>query len=233
MKSIISSKHSNRKLYNWRSYFDGDRCLLSATALYKGRLYDLGSGESPYKNFFLQYADEYIAVDWTNSYHNIQVDIVADLNNQLPIESLIADTVVSLMVLEHLSEPQVMLNEAYRILKPGGALVIQVPWQWRIHEAPHDYYRYTPYGLDYLLKKAGFESIKIRAQSGFFTMMVTKFNYFTLRIVKGPILIKFILKLCLSPIWLIGQFVAPFFDRFDKNWAVETGAYFVTAIKES
>ena len=231
MKDNISLNHSNRQLYNWRSYVDGDKCLLSVVSLYKGRLYDLGSGESPYKNFFLQYADEYIAVDWASSYHNVKVDIEADLNKSLPVETEVADTVVSLMVLEHLCEPQIMLNEAYRILKPGGAIVLQVPWQWRIHEAPYDYFRYTPYGLEYMLKKAGYKSIEVRAQSGFFTMWVTKFNYFSLRLIRGPRLAKFTVKLALAPIWFIGQIISPWLDKLDKNWAAEAGAYFVTAFK--
>jgi len=106
----------------------------------------------------------YIGVDWAGSSHEALADIVADLNKPLPIESCVADIVVSLSVLEHLCEPQTMLNEAYRILKKGGVMIIHVPWQWWVHEAPHDYYRYTPYGLTYMLKKAGFDKINILSE---------------------------------------------------------------------
>ena len=85
--------------------------------IYKGILYDLGAGESPYKNFFLLHADKYVAVDWSGSLHENKAIIVANLNVSLPIESEVADTIVSLSVLEHLYEPQFMLNESFRIFE--------------------------------------------------------------------------------------------------------------------
>lgn len=116
----ISQNHSNRRAHNWLIYDVSDFFLSKAIPQYNGTLYDLGAGESPYKNFFLQHAKQYIAVDWAGSLHNTKADIAADLNMPLPISSEVADTVVSLSVMEHLCEPQTMLNEAFRILKAGG-----------------------------------------------------------------------------------------------------------------
>lgn len=227
----ISSSHSNRGMHNWLAYKCGDEYLMKDTHLYKGVLYDLGAGESPYKNFFLQFAESYISVDWSNSYHGVNVDLVADLNGLLPIESSLADTVVSFSVLEHLCEPQVMLCEAFRILRPGGNLILQVPWQWRIHEEPYDFFRYTPYGLRYLLEKAGFISVEIAPMSGFFTMLILKLNYFSLRLIRGPKILRVFSKYLLAPFWYFGQIVAPWLDSFDRNWSSETAGYFVTAQK--
>ena len=84
---MISQNHSNRRAYNWLAYQANDHFLEKLSHLYKGSLYDLGSGESPYKEFFLQYAQQYIAVDWAGSYHDTKTDIVADLNKPLPIEA--------------------------------------------------------------------------------------------------------------------------------------------------
>lgn len=226
-----SQYHSNCQPHNWLAYKLFDTFLVRYTPYYNGALYDLGAGESPYIAFFQQYADEYIAVDWSGSYHNTKSDISADLNKPLPIESEVADTVVSLSVLEHLCEPQMMLNEAFRILKSGGMIVLQVPWQWWVHEAPYDYFRYTPYGLHYLFEKAGFVYIQIEPQGGFFTMWILKFNYFTLRLIRGPYLMRFLLRLMLIPVWYIGQILAPWLDKLDRNWTAETSGYFVTARK--
>lgn len=124
---MISKNHSNRNFHNWLIYNINDKFLMKMSHMYTGELYDFGCGESPYKKFFLQFASNYLGVDWSDSLHITKPDIVADLNKHLPIESCIADTIVSFSVLEHLSEPQIMLNEAYRILKPGGHIVIQVP----------------------------------------------------------------------------------------------------------
>lgn len=229
----ISQDHTNRKLFNWLIYDIGDKFLQKHTEKYRGVIYDLGCGESPYRDFFLNYCSQYIGVDWSESCHENSANVIADLNKKLPIDSDVADTVLSISVLEHLAEPQSLLNEAYRILKPGGNLILQVPWQWWIHEAPHDYFRYTPYGLKYMLDKAGFEDINIEAQAGFFSMMTLKLNYFTRRLIRGPTLIRFMLCLLLVPIWMLGQLIAPLLDKCDKAWIKESTGYFVTAKKNS
>lgn len=227
----ISRHHSNRRAHNWLIYNIGDQHLLKYCQHFKGTLYDLGAGESPYKDFFLQYADQYIAVDWAGSYHDTKADIAADLNLPLPIGSEVADSVVSLSVMEHLCEPQTMLNEAFRILKPGGGIVLQVPWQWWIHEAPYDFFRYTPYGLKYLFEKAGFVDVVVAPQSGFFTVWILKINYFSQRLIRGPRLIRWAIKALLLPFWYLGQIAAPLLDKLDRNWALETSGYYVTAKK--
>jgi len=199
--------------------------------LYKGVLYDLGAGDSPYRDFFLRYAKKYVAVDWSASYHDTTADIVTNLNEPLPVESEIADTIVSLSVLEHLCEPQLMLNEAFRILKGDSAIVLQVPWQWWIHEAPYDFFRYTPYGLEFLFERAGFVDIKVEAQAGFFTTIILKWNYFSCRFIKGPRLVRVLLRAVFSVFWYVGQKLAPLLDKLDRNWALESPGYFVTARK--
>lgn len=85
------------------------------------------AAESVHIRNFLNYADEYIVVDWSDSQHKIQADIIADLNKVLLIDSEIADTIVSFSVLEHLCEPQTMLNGAFRILKQKGILFSRYP----------------------------------------------------------------------------------------------------------
>ena len=226
-----SQFHPNRKSHNWLAYDIGDRFLKRYTKFYRGTLYDFGCGEKPYANFFLQYVEKYIGVDWSNTIHNLNSDLIADLNKPLPIKSEIADTIICLSVLEHLSEPQVMLNEAFRILKPRGIMLLQVPWQWWLHEAPYDFYRYTPYGLKYMLEKAGFIDLKIEPESGFFTTLVLKCNYFSMNFIRGPRLIKWIVQGVLMPFWFFGQVIAPRLDKFDKNWALETTGYNVIAKK--
>lgn len=228
---MISQIHRNRLPHNWLAYDTSDRFLEKYTPLYKGVLYDLGAGESPYRDFFLRHADKYVAVDWSNSYHGVMADVVANLNEVLPIEPEAADTVVSLSVLEHLNKPQTMLNEAFRILKDGGGIVLQVPWQWQIHEAPYDYYRYTPYGLEYLFKNAGFVDIQVEPQAGFFTMMTLKMNYFSLRFIRGPLPLRKVIGALLGVCWYVGQKIAPALDRLDGNSALEASGYFVTARK--
>lgn len=163
----ISKNHSNRNPHNWLFYDIGDEWLERLKGNIKGNLYDLGCGEMPFKHWALQYANQYTGVDWGSSLHELKADILANLNEPLPIDNEVADTVLSLSVMEHLCEPQLFLNEAYRILKPGGAIILQVPFMWWVHEAPHDYYRYTRYGLRYMFEKSGFIDVQVFPQTGF------------------------------------------------------------------
>ncbi|MFN3306952.1 MAG: class I SAM-dependent methyltransferase [Candidatus Kapaibacteriota bacterium] len=227
-----SQYHNNRKPYNWLIYDIGDKFLEKYSKFYKGRLVDLGCGEAPYKEFFLQYVKEYIGVDWTNSQHKISADVISNLNEKILLPNEFADTIIALFVLEHLSEPEIFLRESFRILKRGGFMFIGVPFQWWIHEQPYDFFRYTPYGLYYLMKKVGFHVLSIEPYSGFFTTLILKFNYFTLRFIRGPKIIQSFIKKLLYPVWYIGQKLAPVLDRLDKDWYLEAAGFYVLAMKK-
>jgi SAM-dependent methyltransferase len=78
------------------------------------------------------------------------VDILLDVQKiDLPDES--AGTVICCEVFEHITDPRAAIQEIYRILKPGGIAIISSPMHYHIHEEPHDYWRFTPYGMKFLL----------------------------------------------------------------------------------
>ena len=225
-----SEAHNNRLYYNWALYDNSDSFLEKYSIVIKGTLYDLGCGERPYESFFLNYCSKYIGVDWSDTMHNLKADIIADLNQPLPIGCGDADTIVSISVMEHLKEPQNFLNECHRILKPEGYLILQVPFMWHVHEAPHDYFRYTRFGLKYMLEKAGFAEINIEEQTGFWLNWFIKLNYQLIRIryrsawmrLLKPLIKYFIHKNQKIGVWL------------DKKWYPaedETQGYYVTAMK--
>jgi SAM-dependent methyltransferase len=223
--------HPNRSAHNWLAYDSVDKFFLAHVDLYRGELIDLGAGSAPYKEFFLKYADNYIALDWPGSHHDIKANVFADLGSGFPLQNDIADAVVAISVLEHIPEPQNFLSEAFRILKPNGSLILQVPWQWWIHEAPHDYYRYTPHGLSYLLARAGFVDVKVEPQGGFFSMIILKMNYFSLRVLRYTGRARRFVRPLFVAFWYIGQKLAPILDRLDNDWKLEASGYFVTATK--
>ncbi|MGB3070987.1 MAG: methyltransferase domain-containing protein [Ottowia sp.] len=195
-----------------------------------GRVLDLGCGTRPFETDILEYADEYIGVDWSNTLHNLKADIISDLNKPLPIPSVSFDHIVSLEVLEHLHDPQMMLSEAFRILKSGGSITVSAPFMWWVHEAPWDYYRYTQFGHKYLFSKAGFVGIEVQPTTGFWSMWLLKLNYQTSRLIRGPWLVRLVLRAVLIPFWWINQCMAPLLDRLwpEEN---ETAGYVVTAFK--
>ncbi len=210
---------------NWLIVKINNRLVRDHSHLIRGLVVDLGCGSSPYREDILKTADAYIGVDWQNSQHaQNNVDVFADLTKQLPLAESYADTVVSFQVMEHLPEPQFFLSECFRILKSRGLLFLTVPFMWHVHEEPHDYFRYTRYGLEYLLGRSGFVDITIEENTGFWQMWVLKFNYHSRRCGWGP------LKYLWLPIWLAGQVIAPVLDRLDGH-PQETASYTVTARK--
>lgn len=120
------------------------------------RIYDFGCGEKPYQVFVGNH--EYIGIDIDTE--NKMADIYSDIKN-VPIEDGVADIVVSFYALEHVDDPQKVLNEKFRILKKNGRLFMLVPLYWEEHEQPYDFFRFTRYGIEAMMKKAGFKNIKV------------------------------------------------------------------------
>jgi SAM-dependent methyltransferase len=194
--------------FNWRALENNNRWVRRLLPLMQGRVLDLGCGTAPYREDILLVADEYVGVDWPGTMHDTRrVDVFADLSLPLPFPAECADTVTVFKVLEHLREPALFLGECFRVLRPGGRLIILVPFLHQVHEAPHDYYRYTRFGLEYLLTRSGFTEVSVHEKTGFWEMWVLKWNYHTRCYARG------ILTLCFIPVWWLGQVVAPWLDR--------------------
>lgn len=121
---------------------------------------DVGAGEAPYRELYAGY--DYRTSDWAGTSHapTTPVDYVAPAHD-LPLAEASVDAIVCTQVLEHLAEPLDVLREFQRVLVPGGLVVITVPLTWYLHEMPHDYYRYTPFGLRHVLEKCDFVDIDI------------------------------------------------------------------------
>src|SRR5204862_8137890 len=78
----------------------------------------------------------------------------------LPFRAASMDTVLGLSMLTYFPEPREMLAEAHRVLKPGGTLLLEFTQMVPLHDEPHDYFRFTRYGAELLLRRAGFEPIE-------------------------------------------------------------------------
>lgn len=122
----------------------------------RGVLADIGCGEAPYFGIYRDKVTNAIGVDWPASCHGSpHVDVFCDLNNGIDLPAASVDTVLCTDVLEHIYEPRRLWTEFVRILRPGGVALVGVPFLYMIHEAPHDYHRYTDFALRRYAEDAG------------------------------------------------------------------------------
>lgn len=139
---------------------------------------DLGSGFSPYKKHFK--AARYLCLDFLipqNIGSRNGPDMIGDLLN-LPLASASADAVLCTQVLEHVYDPRRAMAEISRVLKPGGRLILSVPFFYPMHDEPNDYFRFSKHGLFSLLVNSGFTKIDVRPQGGFISMSGEFLNLF-------------------------------------------------------
>jgi len=145
----------------------GDFYLKTIREHAKGRLLDLGCGKAPLYQAYSDYASENICVDWSSSIHkNEYIDVACDLAKGIPFKNGEFDTIILSDVLEHIPNPEMLLEEIYRVLSDGGKLLLNVPFFYWIHESPHDFYRYTEYALRRLVGNCGLKIIYLAPYGG-------------------------------------------------------------------
>jgi SAM-dependent methyltransferase len=138
------------------------------------RVLDAGAGEGQYAHYFA--GQRYCGVDLAvgdAAWNYSRLDAVADLT-ALPFRSGAFAAALHIVTIEHLREPGAALAEIARSLEKDGLLLVAAPHEWEVHQAPHDYFRYTRYGLQYLLEKAGFEILEMRPAGGYFRLLARR-----------------------------------------------------------
>lgn len=134
----------------------------------RGRLLDCGCGDVPYFGFYRERVTETMCIDWGASAHGrAHVDQEVDLNEPLPFDAARFETVLLADVLEHIARPARLISEIARVLSPEGKVIVLVPFLYRVHEAPYDYYRYTEFALEQLCREAGLEVVELAPYGGY------------------------------------------------------------------
>lgn len=121
------------------------------------RMLDLGCGSQPYRHLFD--VTEYIGLDVEVSGHDhktSRIDRFYD-GRTIPFADGHFDAVLATEVFEHVLHLDDLIGEINRVTRPGGALLITLPFFWPEHEEPYDYARYTSYGIVDLLTRNGFD----------------------------------------------------------------------------
>lgn len=117
---------------------------------------DYGCGEAPYRRLFEGLGARYLGFDLAG---NAAADGVIAATGHLEREPESVDAVLSSQVLEHVPDPDLYLSESYRVLRPGGVLLLSTHGVWRYHPDPVDYWRWTGAGLRRTLRRPGFEVV--------------------------------------------------------------------------
>ena len=129
------------------------------------RILDAGAGQCQYKEYFTHC--KYTSIDTgvgDPSWDYSHLDVIAPLE-KMPFESYSFDYVLCTEVLEHVQKPDQCLKEMCRVLAKGGTLFLTVPFCHHEHQEPHDFFRYTSYGLKHLSIEAGFDRNLLQVHS--------------------------------------------------------------------
>jgi SAM-dependent methyltransferase len=156
-----------------------------------GRLLDVGCGDRQFERIFRPHVDEYVGIEHEATFRstaaNLGVkgpDYLYD-GDRLPFQDASFDTLVSIQVLEHTPNPRRLVAEMARVLKKGGVLILAAPFSFRLHEEPHDYFRYSPHGLKELCNDAGLVVENVEQVGSLWSLMGHKLNsYLALRVAR-------------------------------------------------
>jgi SAM-dependent methyltransferase len=187
------------------------------------RMLDAGAGEGKVAAAFTR--QRYVGLDLgigDADWNYTGLDALGDLQ-RLPFPDNCFDACINIVTLEHVREPADVVKELSRTLKPGGRILLVVPHEWEEHQQPHDYYRYTRFGIEYLLKKAGFTDLVIEPVGGFFRLL-------SRRLLNG---LQFFPGFWLVPATLLlapPALILPLFDDLDQRRNFTLG-YICTARK--
>ncbi len=122
----------------------------------RGEVLDVGCGSRPYEKLIPAARYVGMEVDTPRTRASFAADIYYD-GRTFPLADESFDGVLCSQVLEHVFTPAEFLAEIHRVLRPGGCLLLAVPFVWDEHEQPHDFARYSSFGLRSILENAGFE----------------------------------------------------------------------------
>jgi len=143
----------------------------------QGVLADMGCGTVPYYGIYRNKVSESVCIDWPHCVHEqIHVDVFCDLNENLPFNDNSFDTVLLSDVIEHIFRPASLFSEISRTLRPRGKLLLFAPFFYWLHEAPHDYHRYTEYALCKYAEEAGLQVIELLPYGGYFDVLLDLLN---------------------------------------------------------
>ncbi len=133
-----------------------------------GDLLDCGAGECRRYAALFTHVASYRTLDPNPAW---KPDILGSAE-AIPLPNASVDSVLSTQMLEHVPHPWNVIREFHRVLRLGGHCLLTAPQENELHEIPHDYFRYTSFGLKSLFEDAGFEILAMDQRGGYHAMMM-------------------------------------------------------------
>lgn len=141
----------------------GGRRIPAGIKAASGTLLDVGAGDRWIAQH-LRAGVDYIALDYPatgRDLYGARPDVFADAR-MLPFADAVFDGAICLEVLEHVSDPALVVAEIARVIRPGGTVWLSMPFLYPLHDAPYDFQRYTEFGLRRDIERAGMRVIALR-----------------------------------------------------------------------
>lgn len=179
--------------------------LCAQLAEFSGILLDIGCGNMPYKSLILappSRTSVYIGMDIPSAIYR-RPDVYWD-GQTMPLESDSLDCAMATEVIEHCPDPEVIMRETFRVLRPRAVFFFTVPFLWPLHDVPYDECRYTPFALERHLRNAGFGQVRLNALGGWDASLAQMLGLWARRRAMSP-RSRRVISSFLSPVvsWLI------------------------------
>lgn len=149
-------------------------------------VYDIGCGDKPFAPHIRSLGCDYIGVDIADGFYEDKPDLIGSAT-EVPAPDRAADIVISSQTIEHLQDPFAALGEAYRLLKPGGVLILSFPFLYPIHAAPFDFGRYTRFFIESAAKRLGYVILAEAPYAGYWRMNAMSFAIYAQGFDRGPL----------------------------------------------
>jgi len=198
--------------FNWLANHKIVAALERVRTHARGELLDVGCGSKPFAGVFDGHIHRYWGTDLAGSRYlgDARPDAFATAGAQ-PFRDGSFDTVLGLSMLTYLPEPLAMLNEARRVLRPGGALILEFTQMVPLHDEPHDYFRFTRHGAEWLLRRAGFEPVAFVPVGGLWARVGLSTIAALNRINRGPT--RVLTEIPVRVLYIVLQLMFELLDR--------------------
>jgi SAM-dependent methyltransferase len=197
----------------------------------EGSLLDIGCGAQIYRGL-IPPTVRYRGIDTTDARAHFGYEVPDTqyfAGDDWGVEDNGFDVALCTEVLEHIVDPPAFLARAHRCLRPGGRLVMTVPFAARWHFIPYDYWRFTPSSLNLLLTSAGFADVRVQARGNPLTVACYKAMALHLALLFGgdAVTVKRVIGVLTLPVLAMLACVANL--SLQADWGDDCLGYTVTA----